>query len=90
MASSTGAMADESDVPEITDGRALTTNRDRRQIARKGDVTDSEHYQAVSRVRRRIRENLGDDVKLFEEHHTDLLRELQEAVCEEEEDNFNS
>lgn len=83
------AMTDEPAVPEITDGRALTTDRDRRQIARKGDVTDSEHYQAVSRVRRRIRENLGDDVKLFEEHHAGLLEELRETVCKGESNDSN-
>lgn len=71
------------DLPEVTDGRALTTNRDRRQIAQVDGVSDSERYQAVSRVRRRLRENLSEDVALLEEHHPQLLEELREIVCEE-------
>jgi len=77
-------MAPDSEVPEVTDGRALTTDRDREQIARAGDVTDSEHYQAVSRVRRRIDENLVEDVELLAEHHPELLGEVREVVCEVE------
>lgn len=82
MVSNTTAMAPR-EVPEVTDGRALTTNRDRRQIARVGDATDSEHYQAVSRVRRRIRENLGEDIELLQENHPELLEEIRELVCED-------
>lgn len=78
-------MAPTDEVPPVTDGRALTTDRDRKQIARAGGVTDSEHYQAVSRVRRRIRENMAEDVELLEEHHEGLLNELREVVCEVEE-----
>lgn len=70
------------DVPPVTDGRALTTDRDRQHLARAGDVGDSEHYQAVSRVRRRIRENMDEDVELLHEHHPDLFGELRDIVCE--------
>jgi len=77
-------MAPSESVPEVTDGRALTTDRDRRQIAKGGDTTDSERYQAVSRVRRRIDENLAEDVELLKEHHPELLDELREAVCDDE------
>lgn len=69
------------DVPPVTDGRALTTDRDRRHLARADHVSDSEHYQVVSRVRRRIRENLDDDVALLSEYHPNLLAELQDVVC---------
>jgi hypothetical protein len=79
-------MAPSESVPDVTDGRALTTDRDRRQIAKTGDTTDSERYQAVSRVRRRINENLAEDVELLEEYHPDLLAELREVVCETEAD----
>ena len=76
-------MPSPDDVPAVTDGRALTTDRDRNQIARVDGVSDSEHYQAVSRVRRRIRENMAEDVELLQEHHEGLLDELREIVCED-------
>ena len=82
MPPTTSAMAPSEGVPDVTDGRALTTDRDRRQIAKAGDATDSERYQAVSRVRRRIDENLAEDVELLKEHHPELLSELREVVCE--------
>ena len=74
-------MDSSDEVPEVTNGRALTTNRDRNQLARVGEITDSEHYQAVSRVRRRIRENMAEDIELLQEHHQGLLKELREIVC---------
>lgn len=75
-------MAPADDVPSVTDSRTLMTDRDRRQIARIEGVSDSEHYQAVSRVRRRLRENMAEDIELLREHHQDLLEELREVVCE--------
>ena len=70
------------EVPKVTNGRALMTDRDRRQIAREGDVEDNEHYQAVSRVRRRIRENFGEDIALLTKHHQGLLQEIQDISCD--------
>jgi len=75
-------MGTSDEVPEVTNGRALATDRDRRQVAHVEDVTDSEHYQAVSRVRRRIKENMAEDVELLREHHPDLLEELRAIVCQ--------
>ncbi|ADB63759.1 hypothetical protein Htur_5128 (plasmid) [Haloterrigena turkmenica DSM 5511] len=74
------------DIPHVTNGRALTTDRDRRHLARAGDADDSDHYQAVSRVRRRIRENIDEDVELLQEYNPRLLEELQGIVCEPTED----
>jgi len=75
-------MAPADDVPSVTDSRTLMTDRDRRQIARIEGVSDSEHYQAVSRVRRRLRENMAEDIELLREHHQGLLEELRDVVCE--------
>jgi len=61
--------------------RALLTETEREQIA--GDHGDQRRYQATSRVRRRIEEELSRDIAVLEEHHPDLLEELREAVCEE-------
>lgn len=60
--------------------RALMTETEREQIA--GEDTEQRKYEATSRVRRRINEELRRDVKLLEEHHADLLEELREVVCE--------
>ena len=65
--------------------RGLMTDTDRQYIAREGDVTDSQHYQAISRVRTRISEETVEDVEVLKEHHPGLLSELREVVCEKEE-----
>jgi hypothetical protein len=62
--------------------RALMTETDRDQIAREGDVSDSQHYQAISRVRDRLDE-LERDIEVLEEHHPQLLAEVREVVCED-------
>lgn len=48
------------------------------------DEKSDRYYQAVSRIRRKINEELTEDVQLLEENHPDLLEELQEVVCDEE------
>jgi len=58
--------------------RALLTETERRQIA--GEESDQRKYEAVSRVRARIEEELTTDVELLEEYHPDLLEELREVV----------
>jgi hypothetical protein len=62
--------------------RALLTETDRRYIAREAGTNDQQ-YQAISRVRNRIREELATDIELLEEHHEGLLEELREVACEE-------
>lgn len=62
--------------------RALLTDTDREYLA--GEETKEKRYQAASRVRRRIREELPRDLELLEEHHPQLLEELREAVCQGE------
>lgn len=59
--------------------RALITELEREQIAR--EHGDDRRYQAVARVRRRIKEELTVDVRVLEKHHPELLEELQEVVC---------
>lgn len=62
--------------------RALLTDRERELIEREEGSDDDLRYQAVSRVRRKIEEELTTDVELLEEHHPQLYEELQEVVCE--------
>jgi hypothetical protein len=62
--------------------RALLTDRERELIEGGEDAQDDLRYQAVSRVRRKINEELTTDVELLREHHPDLYDELRETVCE--------
>jgi hypothetical protein len=48
-----------------------------------GEQGDQRMYEAKSRVRSRIEGPLKDDLRLLAEHQPDLLKELQETVCEE-------
>mgnify|MGYP006896986185 CR=1 FL=1 len=65
--------------------RALLTEGERRHIS--GESGEKQRqYEAVSRVRSRIEEELTTDIEVLEEHHPQLLEELQEIVC----DNSNS
>jgi len=62
--------------------RALLTDGERRHISRESGEPQR-RYEAVSRVRSRIEDELTEDVEILEEHHPDLLDELQEVVCDE-------
>ena len=62
--------------------RALLTETEREQIA--GEHGRERRYQATSRVRRRIEEEMGRDIELLEEHHPDLLEELRDVVCDDQ------
>jgi len=60
--------------------RALLTETEREQIA--NEHGKDRRYQATSRVRRRIEEELPQDVTVLREHHPELLAELQKVVCD--------
>lgn len=62
--------------------RALLTETEREQIA--GDHGRDRRYQATSRARRRIEDELTQDINVLEEHHPELLAELREVVCVDE------
>lgn len=61
--------------------RGLITDTERDRIAGDVEIEDAKRYQAVSRVRRRINEELPKEIEILEEHHPDLLEELREVVC---------
>jgi hypothetical protein len=63
--------------------RGLITLTERERISGEVDVEDKKKYQAVSRVRRRIQEELPEEIEMLEENHPELLEELREVVCEE-------
>jgi len=75
----------EANSERMTRSRGLVTFTERERIADEdGDVEDSKRYQAISRVRRRINEEVSEEVALLKEHHPDLLEALRDVVCEEE------
>ncbi|MDL0138784.1 hypothetical protein PNP85_04600 [Halobacterium salinarum] len=61
--------------------RALLTDRERELIEGGDDVDEDLRYQAISRVRRKINEELTTDVEVLQEQHPQLLEELREVVC---------
>lgn len=63
--------------------RGLITYTERNRIAGNEDVDNAKRYQAISRVRRRIDEELPAEIELLEEHHPELLEELREVVCQD-------
>lgn len=62
--------------------RALITETEREQIS--GEHGSERKYQATTRIRNRIRDELPKDVEIIEEHHPDLLEELREVVCDDD------
>lgn len=63
--------------------RALLTETEREQIA--GEHGRDRKYQATSRARARIQEELKRDVEVLADHHPDLLGELRDVVCDGDE-----
>lgn len=64
--------------------RALLTDAERERIA--DDGSNQARYEAVSRVRRKINEELPTDIALLREHHPALFEELEAIVCEDSEE----
>jgi len=64
--------------------RAIMTETDREYISEETDPSDTQFDQSVYRVRKRINEELPEDIEVLREHRPDLLQELREIVCEEE------
>jgi len=63
--------------------RALLTKTDRQQIANEEEFSENKRYQAISRVRNRIQDELPEDVEVLREHHPELYEELRDVVCDE-------
>ncbi|MFB6200174.1 MAG: hypothetical protein ABEJ83_04795 [Candidatus Nanohaloarchaea archaeon] len=67
----------------MTRSRALLTDKERKRIGEQGDYKEQRRYEAISRTRRRIKEELPEDIEILENHHPDLLEELKEVVCDD-------
>lgn len=65
--------------------RALLTEKERERIAGNPE-NEQRRHEAVSRARRRINEELPDDLELLEQHHPTLYDELVSVVCDSSEE----
>ena len=64
----------------MAQSRALITETEREHLA--GKHGDRRKYEATSRIRSRVSDELTEDITVLEEHHPDLLEELRKVVCE--------
>lgn len=62
--------------------RALLTDRERELIAGEKGRDESARYQAVSRVRKKIEEELPKDIEVLREHRPQLLADFLNVVNE--------
>ena len=67
---------------EMARRRALLTDRERELLGEDHDAPKNYEYQAVSRVRNKIQEELVEDIEILMRRHPDLVEELKEVVCE--------
>ncbi|WP_083866009.1 hypothetical protein [Natrinema gari] len=65
--------------------RALLTETERKWLESDETESGSRRYQVVSEVRNRIEDELTEDVTVLAENHPDLLDELRDVVCENDE-----
>lgn len=63
-------------------GRGILTDGEREYL--RGEQGDQRMYEARSRFRARLANEVVDDVVLLEEHQPELLEELREVVCDGE------
>lgn len=60
-------------------GRALLTESEKESLA--GEKNKQRRYEARSRFRSRVRENLKQEMEFLSEHDPELLEDLREVVC---------
>jgi len=75
-------MGTQVDGGDMSRRRALLTDRERELLASDDEDEREYRYQAASRIRNKIEDELTTDVEILEEHHPKLLSELQDVVCE--------
>ena len=61
-------------------GRALITETEKEYLA--GEHGDQRRYEARSRLKSRITEQLSEDIEFLDNEQPDLLDLLEEVVCE--------
>jgi len=63
--------------------RGLLTDREREILRGEADVSDNYRYRVVSRIRTKI-DSIDNDVEILAENRQDLLKKLQQVVCDSE------
>ena len=63
--------------------RALMTETERQYISEEADVEENKRYQAIARVRDRL-DSLEKDIDVLQNHHPELLSEVQDLVCRDQ------
>ena len=76
-------MIGETEPPAMSEGRGLLTESEREAIA--GNASDSYRYKTRSFLRGRL-EKVEKDIEVLAEHEPELLEELREIVCEEDDE----
>jgi hypothetical protein len=65
--------------------RALLTDTERDRLSGDSDAEKQRVFESKSRVKRRISEELPEDVEILYENHPDIFETLQQVVCESQE-----
>ena len=60
------------------------TKRERELLASDDPDEDEYRYQAASRIRKKIKDELTEDMEILGEYHPTLLQERREIVCDDE------
>ena len=63
--------------------RALLTETERNHL--RSEDANSQQYQAISRIRNRIDDELATDVDILRKHNPELYEQLRVTVCNEPE-----
>jgi len=74
-------MGDENPPAVMGRYRAIMTETDREYIAGGDEIEENKRHQSITRVRKRVGDELPKDIEVLEEHHPDLLDELRAVVC---------
>ena len=69
----------------MTRRRALLTDDERGILTGEKDVSDNYEYTIRSRIRKKIKEELAEDVEIIAEYDDEILEELRDVVCPDEE-----
>jgi len=64
--------------------RALLTDTERERLSGDADVAEQRVFESKSRVKRRIVEELPEDVEILSENHPEIFEELERIVCEQD------
>jgi hypothetical protein len=65
--------------------RALLTDTERERLSGESDAEEQRIFESKSRVKRRINEELPEDVEILSKNHPELYEALRQVVCQSQE-----